>query len=137
MGKTVKSSQFSAEIEKILKDYGTEIQKDVAQAAEESADKGVQMLKSSSPVNQDSGSRRKPGRYAKGWRVKKEGDTANPSFVVHNATDYQLTHLLEFGHPLVRGGRQYGYAKAYPHIAAAEQFMISLFEKKVTEAIRK
>lgn len=132
-----KLDRFSAEIEKILKEYGDEIQKDVTKAADEVTKKAVQQLKATSPVNQDTGSKRKPGRYAKGWKVKKEGSSDAPIFTVHNATDYQLTHLLEFGHALRRGGRSAGRAKAYPHIAAAEKMMIDEFEKKVREAIRK
>ena len=129
--------RFSAEVNRILEEYGNEIQKDVNQAAEDAAIKGVQMLKATSPVNQDSGTKRKPGKYARGWKVRKEGGAGNAIYIVHNATDYQLTHLLEFGHPLKRGGRQYGYAKAYPHIKAAEEFMIDYFEKHVLEAIRR
>ena len=129
--------RFAASIENILKEYGDQIQKDVDKAADEATKKGVQMLKATSPVNQDAGSKRKPGRYAKGWRVKKESDVIGSRYIVHNATDYQLTHLLEYGHPLKRGGRQYGYANAYPHIAEAEQFMIDYFEKKIREAIQK
>lgn len=129
--------RFAASIENILKEYGDQIQKDVDKAADEATKKGVQMLKATSPVNQDTGTKRKPGRYAKGWRVKKESDVIGSRYIVHNATDYQLTHLLEYGHPLKRGGRQYGYANAYPHIAAAEQFMIDYFEKKIREAIQK
>ena len=129
--------RFAASIENILKEYGDQIQKDVDKAADEATKKGVQMLKATSPVNQDTGTKRKPGRYAKGWRVKKESDVIGSRYIVHNATDYQLTHLLEFGHPLKPGGRQYGYANAYPHIAEAEQFMIDYFEQKIREAIAK
>lgn len=129
--------RFAASIENILKEYGDQIQKDVDKAADEATKKGVQMLKATSPVNQDTGTKRKPGRYAKGWRVKKESDVIGSRYIVHNATDYQLTHLLEYGHPLKRGGRQYGYANAYPHIAEAEQFMIDYFEQKIREAIAK
>lgn len=129
--------RFAASIENILKEYGDQIQKDVDKAANEATKKGVQMLKATSPVNQDTGTKRKPGRYAKGWRVKKESDVIGSRYIVHNATDYQLTHLLEYGHPLKRGGRQYGYANAYPHIAEAEQFMIDYFEQKIREAIQK
>lgn len=133
--KGVPLDRFSAEVNKILEEYGAEIQRDVNRAAEDAALKGEQMLRATSPVNQDSGPKRKKGRYAKGWKVKKEGSANNAIYIVHNATDYQLTHLLEYGHPLKKGGRQYGYAKAYPHIKAAEDFMIDYFQTRVIEAI--
>ena len=36
----------------------------------------------------------KLGDYKKGWRIKK----VKKALIVHNATSYQLTHLLEHGH---------------------------------------
>lgn len=51
------------------------------------------------------------GDYRKGWRVKKKGK----KYIVHNATEYRLTHLLEHGHAKRGGGRVEGR----PHIAPA------------------
>ena len=44
------------------------------------------------------------GDYKKGWRIKQ--DKARKSIIVHNATDYQLTHLLEHGHVKRNGGEE-------------------------------
>ena len=49
--------------------------------------------------------------YNKGWTVKKT--KRDKKATIHNATDYQLTHLLEKGHAKVNGGR----TRAFPHIA--------------------
>ena len=86
----------------------------------EVAKETVKELKSTSP--------KKTGGYAKGWARKKVG-TAQ---VVHNSTNYQLTHLLENGHANRDGGRTPGR----PHIAPAEQKAIDEFEKRVEKVIR-
>lgn len=50
------------------------------------------------------------GRYAKGWRSKTEVDSDDHiSCTVYNATDYQLTHLLEKGHEQFYMGHDTGH----------------------------
>ena len=72
------------------------------------------------------------GRYAKGWTVKSV-DKKNGKFevIVYNKTDYQLTHLLENGHALVRGGRTIGRVDPHPHIAQAEKNAIDKVEREL------
>ena len=65
----------------------------------------------------------KTGDYAKGWRMKK----TSKGYIVHNKTDYQLTHLLEHGHARKGGGRD---VKAKVHIRPAEENAIKAFCKE-------
>lgn len=66
--------------------------------------------------------------YCKGWRLKKDKLGKNRYTIkVHNKTDYQLTHLLEFGHATRNGGR----TKAQPHIRKVEQEYSQKFEQKL------
>lgn len=65
------------------------------------------------------------GSYASGWRVKKgkgSGRVKLPGFTVYNATDYQLTHLLEFGHVIRNAKGTYGRTNGIPHIKPAEKW---------------
>lgn len=69
------------------------------------------------------------GRYKDGWRAKVAFESKEDiRTVIHNKTDYQLTHLLENGHAKATGGRVEGK----PHIGPAEQNA----EKKLLEKVR-
>ena len=103
-----------------LNAYAQDIKDEMEQEAHNVAKKTAKKLKSTSP--------RKTDKYRKGWRAKK----VNTASVVHNATDYQLTHLLEHGHV----NRDGSFTAARPHIADAEQEAIEEYLKKVEEAIK-
>ena len=94
------------EIMKQLEYYVHDVREKVDEAKEETAKSMVAELKQTSPEKRPS--------YKKGWRIKK----TSKALVVHNKTDYQLTHLLEYGHPLKDSGRS---TDGKPHIRPAEQ----------------
>ena len=100
---------ISSQIANALADYSEEVNQKLEDAKSLVADETVAYLKANSPVG-------KRGKYAMGLRKKKEGT----GYVVHNATDYRLTHLLEKGHAKRNGGR----TKAEPHISDAERLAI-------------
>ena len=109
-----------------LAEYAGAVAEDIKAAAAASADSCVDELKNTSP--EDTGS------YRKGWKKKKAYESSTEvRYTVHNATDYQLTHLLEFGHAKRNGGR----VEAVPHIAEAEENAIKTMEKKAKEACSK
>lgn len=100
------------QIAQILDDYEKEVQKKAGEAIKSVSQDVVKRLRETSPKGKKGAH---AGDYAKGWRVKKN---KYDDYIVHNATDYQLTHLLEYGHALPQGGR----ARAFPHIAPAEKW---------------
>lgn len=81
----------------------------------------VQDIKRNSPV----GARN--GRYRDGWTYKKDGQR----YIIHNKTDYQLTHLLEKGHARVGGGPR---VPGRAHIRPAEHNAIIKFELAIKKA---
>lgn len=113
-------NSLAGEIARALQEYTTEVEEGLEKVKVEVAKKTAETLKQTSP--------KLTGDYAKGWAIKKVG-TAQ---VVHNRTNYQLTHLLEKGHAKRGGGR----VSAIPHIAPAEELAIEEFESEVERVIR-
>lgn len=107
--KKISIEQLRAEVDDILREYSDDLEAKTEKLSVQYAKIAKSELQSSSP--------KKTGHYAKGWAYKKTNTKKKKSTTVHNKTDYQLTHLLEFGHALRNGGR----AKAMPHIAAVEE----------------
>lgn len=105
--------------------YCADTQIMIAGAVDKRADELVKALKADSP--------HKSGDYAKDWTSKVT--TNNFSYyirTVHNKKHYRLTHLLEKGHALHRGGR----TKAFPHIGPDAERIQAEFVKDVETAIR-
>ena len=126
MGVTIGVDALSSTIQGYLKELETKADKALDLAGKMASEKGAQTLKGTSPKGHKGG---KNGKYARGWRVKAEGGAAGHLYIIHNATDYQLSHLLEKGHALRQGGR----SPAIVHIKPVEQAAIKDFE----EAIRR
>ena len=96
----------------VMEGITAEVQQSFYDACDKIGEEAVQKLRASSP-------RRKGGsaRYANGWVY----DQTATGGVVHNATDYQLTHLLEYGHDVYdHNHRKVGHAPAIPHIKDVE-----------------
>jgi len=116
-----KIDSLADEITSALKEYTTEVEEGLEKSKETSAKNGAKLLKATSPKG-------KTGEYAKGWRARMDGK----GWVIHNATRYQIAHLLEKGHAKTGGGRVPGI----PHIAPAEEQTIKEYEKQVEKVIR-
>lgn len=110
-------------VSEAMKEYATATADEIKKAASQAADGCVKELRSTSL--------KLTGDYRRGWKKTKAFENAaSARYTVHNATDYQLTHLLEKGHAKRGGGR----VRAYPHIETAEQNAVKEFEQKAKEA---
>ena len=111
-----------------MKELMDQVDKDVKNSAKRNIDRvskeSVQKLKNTSPV--------KTGSYAKGWGTKKVGDM---DVVVHNRTDYQLTHLLENGHVIRNKKGTYGRTSGIKHIAPVEEWAVDELPRRIIEDI--
>ena len=112
------------DIKDILNEYSSDIQDAITNEAIKVSNKGRDQLKNTSP--------KRTGKYRKGWRVKTDKGDGYVECIIHNSTNYQLTHLLEKSH-LTRNGR-----KTTPkvHIKPVEESCIKEYEKLVEKAIK-
>ncbi|MDD9149257.1 HK97 gp10 family phage protein [Sporolactobacillus sp. CQH2019] len=108
------------EIARALQEYTDDVTVELDDVKDTISKEAVSELRATSP--------KRTGDYAKGWSRKK---TAH-GYVVYNRTDYQLTHLLEYGHAKRNGGR----VRAYPHIAPVEQKVIDKFTNATEKAVK-
>lgn len=99
---------------------------EIATAQKTAAKAAVKELKTTSPGK---------GRYHKGWKTKTTKTRTGAETVIYNGDVPGLAHLLEFGHPIVSGGRTVGQAKAFPHIEPTEKNVVDVYEKELTKVL--
>ena len=94
---------------------GIKVEVNMDDVIERNAEKCVDILKNISPKGH-----RQSKNYASGWAVKKGRKQKDQYFAeVWNATNYQLTHLLENGHLITNKKGGVGWAEGNPHIQNA------------------
>lgn len=120
------NTDISTEIMSALTEYTDEVKSKVDEAVTNTSNELRDRLKTESP--------NRTGEYRKGWRVKVMfKGKGNRRTVVHNATHYQLTHLLEYGHAKACGTER---VSAQPHIKSNEEWAKGEFEKRIVEALK-
>ena len=112
------------DISNILDEYSIEIQEGITKAAEDVANAGAKELKATSP--------KRTGKYSKGWRVNKRSGKGFVHTTIYNATNWQLTHLLENGHTTRKGGR----TRSFVHIRPVEEKYVNEYTKDVENIIK-
>lgn len=130
MSNTIKADELQKALTDYLENYVEDIEEDVKDTVTEVAKEAKQELVQTSPR---SGIARKT-KYYKGWAIRNGGRTRKKHYygkTVWNKTNYQLTHLLEFGHATRNGGR----TNPQPHIRPVEEKygtkFADLLEKKI------
>ena len=127
----LKTTMLSQAISGILNEYAADLNTTASEIIEEIGKKTAANLRKTQPP------KKRSGRYSKGWRytMEKQPMRGYLSVSVYNATEPTLTHLLEHGHVLKRGGRQVGEVGPIPHIEPAQQEAEQELLKQLMEAI--
>ena len=130
MSKTVKPEDLQNVLKDYLENYKEAIDEDVVEVTDEITKQAKQELVNTSPKGK--GKRNTP--YYRGWAIKlSKRRTGEYHKVIWNKTNYQLTHLLEFGHTTRNGGR----TRAIPHIRPIEEKYNVEFVDKLEKKIRR
>lgn len=117
---------LTAEITAMLKEYTGDVMDKVDKAVTDCGKGLCKEIKSTSP--------KLTGDYSKGWRCEfSQSGRGMKNALVKNATDWQLTHLLEKPHKK-RGHN--GMTKPIPHIGPAAEKWTEEFERRCEEACK-
>lgn len=109
------AESLTVQMEKILEEYDKRVQHTANVAIQRVSRECVKRLRNTSP--------KKTGDYAAGWGIKKMSSHGNiADIIVHNKTEYSLTHLLENGHLVVNAKGTFGRAPAHKHIGPVEEW---------------
>ena len=124
MNRTVSIDEMDSAIMEELEKYAELASDDLKAAVKETAASVRKDIQAGAPVD--------TGKYKKSWSVKNvHEDSESIDLVVHSRNRYQIAHLLEHGHAKRGGGR----VAARPHIAAAEQAGIQMYQDELKRRI--
>lgn len=132
MSSSIKPEELEKALTEYLENYVEDIEEDVEDTMNAVIKEAKQELVQTSPR---SGIARDT-KYYKGWAVKNGGRTRKKHYygkTIWNRTNYQLTHLLEFGHATRNGGR----TQAQPHIRKIEEKYGTKFADLLENKIRR
>ena len=132
MSSRIKPEELEKALTEYLENYVEDIEEDVEDTMNAVIKEAKQELVQTSPR---SGIARDT-KYYKGWAIKNGGRTRKKHYygkTIWNRTNYQLTHLLEFGHATRNGGR----TQAQPHIRKVEEKYGTKFADLLENKIRR
>lgn len=117
--KKIKAFDFSNEINAMFITYGQVVNQVIDDAMKATCEQAVSELKA---VQSFSPNGHPSGKYSADWTYEiKPIRRYTRQAKVYNEDHYRLTHLLENGHALVRGGRKVGNVKGFEHIAPVNE----------------
>ncbi len=108
-----------------LQDWAGEITEGIKLDVEDVGKECLKQLKERSP--------KRTGAYARSWSLKKIPSPNVLHVRVYNAKNYQLTHLLEYGHQNRDGGRTEGKPHIRPARDAAEKSLVQRIAATIEE----
>lgn len=133
-GSNSQTGSLAKTIQEELMAVGTQIDDNLQAVFDDVGKEAAQKLRDTSPVNPKG---RHSGRYRKGWvyESNKRPNGRKAYGVVRNKTDPQLTHLLEYGHPIVRSGKVVGNVAPREHIRPVADWVAEEIERRLQKIL--
>lgn len=129
---TIPADKFAEVINGILEEYADEAEEIIDLTVQQVAKEAQEKLKSS----QTGRFKNRTGKYRRSWKVEVRKGNLETEAIVHAAKPhYRLTHLLEYGHALRRGGRHVGDVEAFRHIEDVNEYAQNAILKKLEEKL--
>lgn len=137
MANAIDPKDFAGTLINALTEYRDVTEDKLKQIVDDLSKETRNQLKATSPKHSGGyKGKRVPGTYAKSWTYEPKKVGRSYKRVVYvKSPEYRLTHLLEFGHARVQGGRVVGRVSAQPHIGKAEQKAIEEFERRLVQEL--
>lgn len=123
----INAANLQSVVSKYLEEYGKEVTNAVNETVQAVADNATAELKSAGTF--------KGRKYRGSWTNEVKKKAGYTDATVFNQKHYRLTHLLEFGHAIKRGGRKVGSAAAFPHIAPVNDKIGEMFEQELQKRL--
>lgn len=122
----IKAEDFASTVKKYLDEYAQDVDQTMAKVVTETALEAEQELHGAGGF--------KGTKYKRSWDTKIEKKRLYIEAHVFNKKG-QLTHLLEHGHVLARGGRIVGNTRAFEHIAPVNDKAQKKVEEELLEKL--
>ena len=129
MAKKTTEDRMVKDIMDLLNEYG----KDVYDVLEDSVEETAKIAEKKLHV---AGKFKGRGKFKKGWKTKIDKSGRHIEAHVYNAKLPSLTHLLEFGHVIVRGKRKGQRTTAFNFIAPINDEVQSDLVRKIERKLR-
>lgn len=133
---SVNFGSLAKTINESLQAVGIQMTDELQEVFDEVGKEAAKKLRETSPVNEHG---KKAGYYRKGWIYeagkKRAGSNYQAAGVVRNKNSPQLTHLLEYGHPIIRNGKTVGYSEPIEHINPVAKWASETLEERLQKKL--